>query len=694
MGPIYQTLLNILESRSFEGLEPFKQAEVWTTFAHEERLLFAKLLVLQGTHQLAEGAHQGLESFRIASKIALHAPEILYQQATILSSYRENIHCLILASQACADMLKQQPDFCKGWYLQAQIFVDIGIFENESSYFLEAHQYFEKVYHLLEKEENLDRGELYWKWGLCWASLGKHSGEPSDFYQALNKYRFADQLGCRPVKFLNDFGRAFTDLADLIANSETYFLEALKLFNRAVCQDKTDFDSWYHQACCIQNLIEHTCHYDKFLEQANRSFQEACKINPQSSRLWLRWGQLELTVGKIKYNTEKLEASLQKFAKAQELEPDHPEILNSWADAELLLGAELGRLDFIESARSKLMRSIELQPEDPDVWYSYASCFNELGNYFDEESYYREAIEKFQYGLSLARQHPLLWYGLGIAHFALGELTEDASYFEKAIRYYFRVFEHHENGFPQFWNDWGMALLKLGELTKQSTYVIMAIEKFERALKQPIQNAEGEDVDLEWIYNYGCAFDLLADLKEEPAYFEKAISILTQVVKLDSNYTQARYSLALAFAHLAEAVFDVEYYYKAAEHFQYLVEQNLEEDMIHLDFGVALTNLALLIQDVYQPESSLIAYRQAENQFMQAAALGNTQSYYQLAGLCSIMGHYDHAMHYLERSQIFGTLPGIEDLVHDEWLEGLRQFPAFRRFVNELSSQQQSMDDK
>jgi tetratricopeptide (TPR) repeat protein len=235
--------------------------------------------------------------------------------------------------------------------------------------------------------------------------------------------------------------------------------------------------------------------------------------------------------------------------------------------------------------------------------------------------------------------------------------------------------------------------LKLAEIRQQASYVEMAIEKFERALKQPIQVGEGEEVDLEWIYNYGCAFDLLGDLKEEPCYFEKAIQVLTQILQLDPNYTLARYNLALALSYLGEAMFEVEHYHKAIEHFQFLLDQDPEDEMMHLDFGMSLTNLGLLIYDINHPERSQALYRQAENHLMQAAALGNTQAYYQLAGLYSITEHYDHAMHYLERAQFCGTLPGIEDVLHDEWLEGLRQIPSFWQFINELSSQQ-SMDDK
>jgi tetratricopeptide (TPR) repeat protein len=694
MTTIRKTLVDILETQAFDRLDPFKQVTVWKSLAQDERVLLARLLVMQGAHQLAQGNSQALDSFDKASQISSNSPEILYQQGSVLSAYRDNIRCLTLACQALARALQQNPLLFKGWFLRAQVLIDIGLFEGEASYFTEAHQNFERAHPLLDRaEEPVRREEFFWKWGLCLSSLGTVSGEPIDFYRANEKYRHAHDFGCQEAQFFIDFGHSMADLAALLDKAE-YYAEALILFNQAVRQDPQSYDGWYNQACCIQSLAEFKS-YDKLLDQADRSFARAGEINANDSQLWLKWGQLEATAGKLKRDQQRLEASLLKFAQAYQLEPGHSQILNSWAEAELFLGTQEENLEVIHSARSKILNSLEIQPEDPYTWYLYGSCLNELGRFFGDEDYYHQAIEKFQYGLSLTRQHPLLWYGLALAHFSLGELTQQQALFEKAVRFCGRVIECGGEGFPQFWNDWGVALLRLSEMTQQVSHVEMAIEKFERALKQPnqSQSIDAEEIDLEWVYNYGCAFDLLGDLKEEPHHFEKAIQILMQVLHLDPHYTLARYNLAMALVHLGEAMYDVEYYHRAIEHFQLLVEQDPEDEMMHLDFGMSLTHLGLLVHDVHHLERSQTLYRQAENHLMQAAALGNTQSYYQLAGLYSITEHYDQAMHYLERAQFYGTLPCVDDLLHDEWLESLRQTSSFRQFINELSSQQ-PMDEK
>jgi tetratricopeptide (TPR) repeat protein len=694
MTSIRKTLIDIQESQSFERLEPFKRASVWKALPKEERTLLAQLIVMQGAQQLAQGDQQVLDSFELAAQISSYAPDILCRQGVILASYPENMRCLMLASQAFSQALQQDSTLFHAWYLRACLLVEIGSFEGEPSYFSEAHQHFEKAYSLLETGiEDVPQEDFFWKWGVCWASLGKISGEPSDFHRAVEQYHMAYQLGCQKVTFLNDYGHSFAELALLLEKPE-YFVEALKLFNQAVQQDPQDFEGWYNQGCCIQRLLEYGIQ-EKWLEEAEQSFEKAAELDPHFASLWLKWGQLETTIGKLKRDYQKIEASLEKFAKAYELEPDDPQVLSCWGETELFLGAQEERLDLIQSARAKISRSLELQPDDPNGWYLYGSCLNELGHYFNEERYYHQAIEKLQYGISLTRQHPLLWYGLALSHFALGELTEEQVYFEKAARHCSLVIECGGGILAQFWNDWGVTLLKLAEMTSQSSYVEMAIAKFERALKQPIQNQqeEGADVDLEWVYNYGCAYDLLGDLTEEPRYLEKAVQILTQVLELDPNYIQARYNLALALSHWGESLFDVEPYYKAIEHFQYLLEQDPEDEIVHIDLGMTLTNLALLVYDQHDPERSQALFREAESHFLQSVALGNSSAYYQLAGLYSITENYDQSMHYLERAQNAGTLPVVEDLLHDAWLEGLRQTPSFRHFVSELSSQQSS-DDK
>lgn len=682
MSSIQKILLEIQETQSFERLESLKDSKLWSQMTSEERELFALLLIQYGSHQLARGENKVLENFEFAAKLTSYSSVLLYQQGLIFASYNENSRCLNLACQAFAKAVNSDPQFFLAYYKWAEVLLNLGILENEQECLVEADHKFKKASQLMQE---ISDSKFYWNWGLCLYWLGKHSGEPIDFQQAINHYRLANEYGCNQPKFYNDYGCVLVDLAALLERPELLF-EALKWFDKAVEYDPKGFENWYNYACCLSKLSEISLQ-EEYFEYASESFLKASEINPASALLWLKWGQLESHLGKIKYSQALLESSLEKFSKAQQLDPDLSIVFSCCGEVELFLGSYEERLDLLQSAKVKILKSIELQPENPDIWYLYGSCLNELGHYFEEESFYHQAIEKFEYGLSIDNRHPLLWYGLGLSHFALGEMTEDGLMFEKAARYCASVIEVGGGALAQFWNDWGVALLKLAEMTRQPEHIEAAIEKFERALKLPALGIEYEDVDLEWVYNYGCALDLLGDITEDPRHFERSIRILSHIVQIDPNYAHARYNLALTLSHLGELTFDVELYQKAMEHFQILLDNDPEEEAIHLDYGINLISFALLVQDVHHLERSQMLFKQSELHLIQSASLGNCQAYYQLAGLYSLTNHYALAMYYIERSRTYGVLPPVEDMLHDEWLEGLRDTPSFRQFISQLSGQ-------
>lgn len=688
MTSIQKVLTDILDSKDFDELESLIPSSVWSKFSQEEKKLLAQLLVMRGASQLSQGGQQAQESFNMANQISGNAPEILYQQAAALSLYRENIRCLTLALQSLEHALEQAPDLIKGWILRADILIDMALFETDSSSLNQSDDSFKKAFSLLceQRADSYPKEHFFWRWGVCLASLGRNSGEPIDYYNAIAKYREALALECHDEKFFNAFGNCLAELGALLDKSD-YFIEAFLMFNRAVREKPNDFEGWFNQACCIINLAEFN-EYSNLLEQAERSFVRAAEIDSKCSLLWLKWGEFEALLGKVKQDPEILEASLLKFKEAYELEPHQHKILSSWGECELCLGVHEQRLDLIHSAQARILKSLRVDSSDPHVWYLYGSSLNELGCYFSEEGYYHQAIEKFQYGLSIARDNSLLWYGLATAHFALAELSEDQICYEKAVKYCARVIECGEEGFPQLWNDWGVALLRLGEMTQDVAYIELAIEKFELALKHPLDKIDAADIDLEWVCNYSCAYNLLGDLKEEPQYFEKAVQIFTQILDFDPDYSVARYNLGIALSHLGNTLYDIEPYHKAIEHFQYLINQDPENEFVHLDLGLSLTNLGLLVHDEHNPEQAKNLFRQAEGHFMQAATLGSMQAYYQLAGLYSITGHYTQAMSYLERARFCGSLPGVEDLLHDEWLEGVRRTHPFRQFIHGLPESQ------
>jgi len=683
MSNIRSTLIAILNDHSFDRLEPFKQTEVWKSFSYDDRVLLARLLVMQGASQLNQGNQQVLESFEIAKQISSNSPEILYQQSCVLNAQKDNIRCLTLARETLEIALQQDATFFKGRYLLGQVLTNIALFEGESHLFHEADSHYQTAESLLNKDPDFTRlDEFYWKWGYCLDSLGNISEEPVDFLKAVEKYRIAYNYNCPEAEFYNDFGQSLAHLGVLLVNID-YHVEALKMFDRASCIDKGNFNGWFFQALSILTLSDDK-NYEHLLDKADICLSKAADIDHNVSELWYRWGQLDAMIGKKGRDLSRMQLSLAKFYKALQLEPGTYGIIVSCAEIEIFLGVHEEKIEMLQSAHLKLLKCVDALSHEPNVWYMLGSCLCEMGTYFNDEEYYHQAIAKFQQGLSMSGYHPLLWYGMALAQYSLGDLKQQQDHLEKALEYFSRVLEFEKGAPPQFYNEWGVALLKLGDMTLQANYVEMAIEKFEKALNQP--SVDEKTLNLEWIYNFGCAYDLLGDLKEDSRYFERSVQILSHVLHIDPNYHFARYNLALTYSHLGEAILDVESYQKSIEHFQHLLERDPEDDLIHLDFGMTLTNFGLLIYDVHHPDNAQTVYHQAENHLMQSALLGNTQAYYQLAGLYSINGQFEQAMHFLERSQFCGNLPELEELMHDEWLEALRQTLPFRQFIKQLSS--------
>jgi hypothetical protein len=68
-----------------------------------------------------------------------------------------------------------------------------------------------------------------------------------------------------------------------------------------------------------------------------------------------------------------------------------------------------------------------------------------------------------------------------------------------------------------------------------------------------------------------------------------------------------------------------------------------------------------------------------------AAKLGNEQALYPLACLHSILGHYETSLMLLEKARVAKSLPPLEELLDDEWLDGLRHTPEFQEFLSILA---------
>lgn len=680
-----KNLQYILANQSFEDLEPYKNSNNWKKLPQEDRNLLGTLFVMLGEKQLAAGDIHAGDSFLLASKVASDCPEVFYRLGVAFanSEIKEDIKLAIVAFDRCMEL---DPQNYKALQALANLNKYLGMEERNQDFFVEANKYYEKIVPFLPAQDDEEQAKFYWNWGSSYYCQGKLSGETIDFHKALEKFRTAADKGLQDKHFWNFYGDALGEFARLMGRSELYY-EVAELYRNAVRQAFDFFEGWYNLGCALMNIFEMDPSEENYTQSAE-CFKMASQIDDKVSILWFKWGQLSSNYAKLTKNLDLLNESLLLFEKAHELTPDQAVNLALWGEALMLCGAHEERVDLLQLAQQKIKLSLEIDPDAPEAWYIYGSCFNELGRYFGEEQYYHLAIEKYQCGLAIKQNDPLLWYGLALSHFAIGELLEEVQWIEKSVRLCSRVVEFGGQEMRQFWNDWGVALMKWGEMTGDKGAVEVAVEKFEHLLGTSLEEDDLLDIETEWLYNYGCALDFLGDYTEDPHYYEKAIHILEKVLHIDPSYNHARYNLALAYAHLGELVTEVECFHKSIEHFQILLSHDSEDEMGWNEYGVTLIHLGQLINDPSHSENSRKLHEIAELKLMHAAGLGCTQSYYNLACLYSLMGNYLASLHFLEKAENAGTLPPIDELLQDEWLQGLRSTTNFRNFLSHLPGYQ------
>lgn len=681
----------ILENEAFEALDDFAHPQKWNELHEDERVLLAKLFVKKGEAELKKGNPCFQDSFALAESVAPSNATVLYLKGKVFSAQMKNARCLSAAIEALEQALTLEPHFFEAYLLWGETLIHCGMFHQNPHYFQKAQNKFHEAFAFLEHQPAEIESRYFWKWGLSWHLMGMTSEEPVDFHQAIQKYRQAQQLGQRSAEFWQDFAEALLELSELIKQHDLC-IEAVDYYHLAVCENYENYDHWFRLASCHEKLYDINGQLQHF-ELALAAFDVAAKSEEPNFFLWVRWGKLYLNASKLQKNNDYALTSIEKFKKASEIDPDHPVLLGLWGEAEMIYGIHTEKLELLRSAEQKIMRSIKQIPENPHIWALYGTCLNELGRYFADENYYVKAIEKFQHGLSLNGQDALLWYGLAMAYFSLGEYWGDSQQIENAVCCYQKVFDFGGQNFSQFWNDWGLSLMKLTELTHNKTYLEAAIQKFEHIITWQEGGILNNQYDPEWLYNYGCALDFLGDFTEDASHYEKAVTVLTKALQINPQYSHARYNLATTLSHLGEATSDLEVLQNAIEHFQIILNEDPEDELAWNDWGLALLNIAELVHESTRPEQSKIYYDEAEQKFMQALALGSTHAFYNLACLYSLLQNYPTAMHYLERAEAAGTLPALDDMLHDEWLENLVETPSFRHFISHISSRQNLFEE-
>lgn len=687
-----QKLKEILAHQKYEDLEPYQQTATWKALNAEDRRSLASLFVLRGEKQLEQSDKKGIESFKIAARITPNDLHLFYRMGCAYAGHKDNNASLKLAEEAFLTALALDKYHVGSQRLLGEVYTCLGNIEDDELYYEKAECCFAEALLNLSDDNKEERSHLLWLWGMVWFSSGKKSGEANDYIKAFDKFCHAGNLGLQTQHFWLNYGHLFMQLAQLLNKTELY-IEAIECYRQGIKQSFDFFEGWLSLAYSYQCLFELSLSEDYF-NQADECFKMASQLKESSSQLYLNWGTLLYLGGKYFQDAELISESSSKFERAYALEPDETAILCKWAQALMFYGVHNDNLNKIQEARQKILQGLQKDPDSVDCWYYYGLCLIELGRYFNDEEYFYKAIDKFRQGLTFNESDFYLFYGLAISYFAIGDINSEIEMLEKSVSFFVKASEQDKKPSRQFWNDWGVVLMKLAEMTHDKNHVFSALEKFDKALEDNVLDSFGKVIDPEWLYNYGCAWDFLGDFQEDADCYDHAIAALSKVLETDPTYSHARYNLALAYAHLGELCMDVESFHKSIEHFQILLNQDSEDEMGWNDYGITLMHLSKLIQDKTSSDYSLALYELAESKLLHSAALGNIQSYYNLACLYSLMNKHSYAMHFLEKAEEAEALPVLKEILEDEWLENLRVTQAFRNFVAQLPPSQKQLPEE
>jgi tetratricopeptide (TPR) repeat protein len=680
--PIVKTLKEILHNQSYEQLGLFTDQEVWPTLNDDERILLARLFTMAAESDLSRSSSP--ESIQSAKKSFDHAAQLAPEDANIW--YRRGLSLASLEPptllEECTVCLEKasllDPTRFEIWHLMANVFVRRGMVSKDPAFFTQAEEIFKKAESLrIEPQKN---PQFYWHFGIAYFMMGRHSGEAGDTHKAISCYRKAKEEGLRLEVFYNDFANALVELSLLINSNELMF-EAIELYLYSLDNAENAADSprdiavrYCNLGACYQYLFE-IHHEETYFKQAEECYIQSTKILPNFSNAVAFWGYLLLYAAKLWQDVSYLEECIEKLSNLTDYADDKPLVLARMSEAFSLYGANEEELKFLTNAQ-ELAESATIEGSDcPFAWASLALANLELGRYFADPGYFRVAVDAAEKAISLNDKIGMSWHVLAVAKFALGEYENNLQLMQEASVGFSIASKTDVGRFGYMWNDWGISLLCLGDITREKKYIQESIEKFEQAILLH------EHVNPVWLVNYGSSLDFWGEIADDEECYEKSVEVLEHALTLDPENIHAKYHLGLALCHLGELTGELTHLHRGIEVLQGLLQEDREDDSAWADLAMAYMHVAEQTQDAELKRSLLHI---AEQNFMQAVSLGNQHVFYSIACLHSLLENAPAAYQFLQKAHENDSLPPLNDIMEDRWLDFMRSLPDFTQFLRKL----------
>ncbi len=628
---------------------------------------------MEGERALLVGDPAGIDFFEKASELDPSNSENFYRQGLALfefGSVKGREKTLLLASKKFKMATRLSPQFFEAWHAWGNT---LFLLERPQ----EAEEKLQQaVKNSLHQSPDL-QAELFWDLGKVWIEIGHHSGEASDLQKGLDAFQKSCELDkSLPQEFWIDFALAYLEMSERI-NDTHQLIKAIHHLKHAVSLELSSFEGWMNLARSMGKLytyVQDEAHFNG----AHEYFSAAANLRPHNLETWHEWAFFLLKAGQQTSDTKKLRTCIEKCKRGSALNSQSPNLLAIWSEALATLGQMTDNIDLLHDAQNKIAEAHEFSEEgEIDVLHYEGKVLYYWGNYFNDFEYYYQAIEKFQEIISYDRTRFQDWFAIAKVYSKIGEIDDDIDAFEKALRFYAKAVDLRPSSLYYF--EYGLTLSHLGEMKRDPEFLQQAITYFEYALqiqRKALYTHPG------WLFHYAITLDLLGDLQEDESLYQKSFEIFSQVLMVDPDFPRIHYHLGLSFSHLGEALGEMDYFYRAVHHYRLAFKHAEEDDFIILDWGITLIHIA---QHTFDKDIADVCYRESEIKLLQAARLGSEQSFYQLGCLYSLLKNYDKALYFLQKSHEAKSLPPLEELLDDEWLDGLRLTPSFQEFLALLS---------
>lgn len=651
-----------------------------TTFRKRDYSALSSALLKKGEFRLLQGDLSALKLFEMAAKLDPSNSELFYAQGLALFEYgseegKENE--LRLASKKFKRATQLDQSFFEAWQVWGNTLYLLGMRTGEIEFFYSAKQKYEKALFLSKTAPEDLLPDLYWDLGTLFTKLADISGEADDLRFAVKFFQQAvSSQQDLSAEFWLHYGNASYKLG-IQVNDVRHLLQAINYYKNSISLAISSATSWLYLAKALSTLYSYTHDEDHF-SQANECYTTVSQLEATHKELWIEWGALLLESGTHFNEIKKLAACIEKCRRGSELSPKDPKILSIWAQALSFIGVMGERLDLLYEANNKLEEIDKEMRSDLNLIYAQGICLINFASYFKDPEYLYQAVEKFQEGLSINRASCKLWYGIAIASRKCGEFDSDEKCYQQACRFFEKALDLRSSSTIHY--EYALCLSEYGEASQNQELLEQAIFHFERALQGQKNTFY---IHPQWLFKYAYTLDLLAHFQEEEAPYIKGIEILSQLLMMEPDFPKIHYHLALIFAHYGELIENVDIFHRALHHFRIAHQQDKESDQILLDWGVTLLHVGELLENTAEGDHY---FREGEYKLIQAAKLGNPHAYYFLAAFYCFIGQINRSLDFLYKALAFQGLPPLEEILEEEWLDGLKEKEEFVTFLSKIES--------